>query len=51
MILDILMIWVVINYEDGKTGVWWIVKMMISRVIKLTKWTGLKRRHYVLLAL
>ena len=42
-----MMIGVIINYEDGKTGVGWIVKMMISRVIKLTKWTGLKRRHYV----
>ena len=45
------MIGVIINYEDGKTGVGWIVKMMISIVRNLTKLMGLKRRHYVLLAL
>ena len=55
---EVFLIGVTINYEDqnylymdGKTGVGWIVKMMISGVKNLTKLMGLKGRHYVLLAL
>ena len=54
----VFLIGVTINYEDqnylywdGKTGVGWIVKMMISGVKNLTRLMGLKGRHYVLLAL
>ena len=55
---EVFLIGVTINYEDqnylywdGKTGVGWIVKMMISGVKNLTRLMGLKGRHYVLLAL